>query len=74
MINPVASSPERLISFINRDHIVSVVVAGGEIIVNTDDGRMIRIPASNATIARFADDLSNNVQSNFVSIAHSLNS
>jgi hypothetical protein len=66
------------ISFFNRDHIVSVTIKDREIIVTTTAGKEIRIPASPATIAKFADppsyrygatgELTNDIQSNFVSI------
>jgi hypothetical protein len=56
------------IYFLNRDHIVSVTICHGEIIVTTTGGSKIRIPASPSMIAQFSDELANSVQSNFVSI------
>jgi len=57
------------VTFLNRDHIISVIVRDGEIIVTTTAGSKITIPVSPAMIAKFADELANDVQSNFVSIA-----
>ena len=57
------------ISFLNRDHIVSVTIQRGEIVVTTTVGTKITIPASTATLAKFVDDLANHVDSNFVSVA-----
>ena len=57
------------ISFLNRDHIVSVTIQHGEIIVTTTAGTTLTIPASRETIEKFVDDLANHVESNFVSIA-----
>jgi hypothetical protein len=57
------------ISFFNRDHVISVTIHQGEIAVTTTAGPEIKIPASPATISRFADELTMDVQSNFVSIA-----
>ena len=57
------------VSFLNRDHIVSVTIHRGEIIVTTTAGSEIRIPASPSAIAQFTDELANSVQSNFVSIS-----
>lgn len=57
------------VSFLNRDHIVSVTICHGEIIVATTTGGEIRIPASPSTITQFSDELANSVQSNFVSIS-----
>ena len=57
------------VSFLNRDHIVSVTIADGEIVVSTTAGKKVRFSASAITIAKFVDDLANDVQSNFVSIA-----
>jgi hypothetical protein len=54
--------------FINRDHIVSVSIFERKIIVTTTAGTRIIMPASGATAAKFADDLANAAQSNFVSI------
>ena len=55
--------------FLNRDHIVFVIIQQDEILMTTAAGRDIRIPATPAMIARFADELANDIQSNFVSIA-----
>ena len=57
-----------MISFVNRDHIVIATVSETEILVRTTLGVEIRIPAPAATLARFADELANHVESNFVSI------
>jgi len=57
------------ISFLNRDHIISVVVHHGEIIVTTTAGDKLTIPVSRAVLEKFVDDLVNHVASNFVSIA-----
>jgi hypothetical protein len=57
------------ISFFNRDHIVSVSIRDGEIVVTTTAGTKITIPSSPAMIAKFVDELANDIQSNFVSIA-----
>jgi hypothetical protein len=59
------------VSFFNRDHIVSVTICRGEIIVTTTTAGEIRIPASLSAIAQFTDELANCVQSNFVSINQS---
>ena len=58
-----------VISFLNRDHIVSVTIQHGEIIVTTTAGTKITIPASGVTLQKFVDDLANHCESNFVSIA-----
>ena len=60
---------EETISFLNRDHIIAVVVHHGEIVVTTTGGEKIRIPVSRAILEKFLDDLANHVESNFVSIA-----
>ena len=57
------------VSFLNRDHIVSVTIQHGEIAVTTTAGTTLTIPASRETIEEFVDDLANHVESNFVSIA-----
>jgi hypothetical protein len=57
------------VTFLNRDHIISVTIHHGEISVTTTAGTKITIPASAAMIAKFADELANDIQSNFVSIA-----
>ncbi len=56
------------VSFLNRDHIVSVTIHHGEITVTTTAGTTLTIPASRTTIDEFVDDLANHVESNFVSI------
>ena len=56
------------VSFLNRDHIISVVIQDGEIVVTTSTGTKITIRASPATLDKFVDDLANQVESNFVSI------
>jgi hypothetical protein len=60
------------VSFLNRDHIVSATIHDGEIVVTTTAGTKISVPASAPVLARFADELANSVQSNFVSIASSI--
>ena len=57
------------VTFLNRDHIISVTIRNSEIVVTTTVGSKITIPVSPAMIAKFADELANDVQSNFVSIA-----
>ncbi len=69
MNSPGASPAAEVISLINRDHIISVTIGGGQIVVITTAGTRMTMSASAATIAKFADDLANAVQSNFVSIA-----
>lgn len=65
------SPAEEIISFINRDHIVSVEIRHHRITIFTTDGRSINIPAiEDTTLTKFADDLANSVQSNFVSITY----
>jgi hypothetical protein len=56
--------------FLNRDHVVSVRIRNNQITVTTTDGKTINIPATESAVAKFADDLANSVQSNFVSISH----
>jgi hypothetical protein len=56
------------ISYFNRDHIVSVTIHYREIVIATTTGMTVTIPASEAAVAKFADELANAVQSNFVSI------
>lgn len=57
------------VSFLNRDHIVMVTIDHGEIVVLTTAGTEITIPAPPETIAKFADELAHDINSNFVSIA-----
>jgi hypothetical protein len=67
------------VSFLNSDHVISVTIHQGESAVTTTAGPEIKIPASPATISRFADppsycygatsELAKDVQSNFVWIA-----
>lgn len=57
-----------VISFFNRDHIISVTIRNSEIVIVTTAGTKITVPASPALIAKFADELTNDIQSNFVSI------
>ena len=69
-MTPQPSTAERnTISFQNRDHVVLVTVDQTEIVVTTSVGMRITIPASPSTLAKFADELANDVDSNFVSIA-----
>ena len=58
---------ERETVFLNRDHIISVTIRGSKIVVTTTAAQTT-IPASAPIIAKFADDLANDIQSNFVSI------
>lgn len=60
--------PGEGISFLNRDHIISVMVHRGEIVVTTTPGARITIPASGQILEKFVDDLINHIESNFVSI------
>jgi hypothetical protein len=64
---PTGEATER--TFLNRDHIISVVVHRGEIVVTTTPGTQITIPTSATTLEKFVDELANHVASNFVSIA-----
>jgi hypothetical protein len=65
MTSPGAPAAEEIISFINRDHIISVTIRGSEIVVTTTGNSEITIPvADQAMLSRFADDLANSVQSN----------
>lgn len=58
-------------SFINRDHIVSVEIEKHRITVFTTDGRSIVFPAvDDTTLTNFTDNLVDSVQSNFVSISY----
>jgi hypothetical protein len=70
VINPGDSSiGTETVSFLNRDHIISVTIHDDEIVVLTTAGTEITIPASAATLEKFVDDLAKHVESNFVSIA-----
>jgi hypothetical protein len=69
MINPGAFAADNIVSFINRDHIIAVTIHRREIIVTTTAGTTINIAVSDeATVIKFADDLANDIESNFVSI------
>jgi hypothetical protein len=57
------------LTFLNRDHIISVVVHRGEIVVMTTPGTQITIPTSATTLEKFVDELANHVERNFVAIA-----
>jgi hypothetical protein len=57
------------ISFLNRDHVVLVTIDQTEIVVTTILGTKITIPATTEMLDKFADELTNDVHSNFVSIA-----
>jgi hypothetical protein len=72
MINPGLPTPDQVISFINRDHIVSVEIrSASRLVIFTTDGREINVPGCDGkTLDKFADELANTIQSNFVSIAH----
>ena len=65
---------KKLISFLNRDHVVVVTIRDKEIEVTTTLGTKITIPAAEPTLAKFVDELSNDVESNFVSIVSTLDS
>jgi hypothetical protein len=68
-MTPQISTTERnTISFLNRDHVVLVTIDRTEIVVTTTLGTRITIPASPEILANFADDLTNHVESNFVSV------
>jgi hypothetical protein len=64
--NSIAS--DETISFLNRDHIIFVVVHRSEIVITTTPGTQITIPTSATMLEKFLDDLANHVASNFVSI------
>jgi microsomal dipeptidase-like Zn-dependent dipeptidase len=68
-MTPDSIGKDNAISFLNRDHIISVVVHRGEIVVTTTAGDKITVPVSQATLEKFVDDLANHVESNFVAIA-----
>jgi len=57
------------ISFFNRDHIVSVSIRDGEIVVTTTPGTKVTISVSAAMLEKFVDELANHVASNFVAVA-----
>jgi hypothetical protein len=72
MTTNAMSTRSDIISFLNRDHVVLVTVdQEGIIIVTTSLGMKITFPTSQATLAKFIDELANDVESNFVSIASS---
>jgi hypothetical protein len=70
MTPQVAAIRAEQVSFLNRDHVVMVTIDSEHIVVTTTIGTQITIPASGTTLEKFADDLANSVQSNFVSINH----
>jgi hypothetical protein len=55
-------------SYLNRDHVTLVTVDQMEVIVTTIMGRRIVFSAPPSTLAEFADELANNIASNFVTI------
>jgi hypothetical protein len=57
------------LTFLNRDHIICVVVHEAEIVVTTTPGTQVIIPVSGAMLERFTDELANHIHSNFVAIA-----
>jgi hypothetical protein len=65
----LAPTGTNAISFLNRDHIISVTIDHGEIIVHTTVGTQMTFPASPSTLEKFADELANSARSNFVTIA-----
>jgi hypothetical protein len=69
MINPTTPSSGEDVLFVNRDHIISVVIHQGEIVVTTTAGEKMTIPVSTAILEKFVDDLANNIESNFVSVS-----
>jgi hypothetical protein len=56
------------IYFLNRDHVVAVTIGDKQIEVTTTVGTKIIIPRSDATLAKFVDELANDAESNFASI------
>ena len=69
MIAEIQLSDTDTISFLNRDHVVVALVNEDEITVITTLGIKFTVPTSAETAAKFADELANNVDGNFVSIA-----
>jgi hypothetical protein len=65
----MAETKGKELTFLNRDQIIAVVVHEGELVVTTTTGEKITISVSGATLDRFVDDLANNIESNFVSVA-----
>lgn len=72
MSDEAAEIAPEILSFLNRDHVVLVTINQAEISVTTTLGLKITIPASADTLAKFADELANHVESNFVSIASTM--
>ena len=68
-MTPNTDSISSTISFLNRDHIISVVVGHDEIVVTTTSGEKIMMSVSGAILEKFVDDLANDVESNFVAVA-----
>ena len=60
------------ISFLNRDHVVLVTIDHAEVVITTSLGTRFTIPASATSLTKFVDELTNHVESNFVSIASKL--
>ncbi len=63
-----SESEANRVLFLNRDHIISVMVHHNEIVVTTTAGTTITIPAAGATLDKFVDELANHVASNFVAV------
>lgn len=61
-------SSSETVRFLNRDHIISVTIRNGEIVVLTTAGTEITISASPETLAKFAEELAQDINSNFVSV------
>jgi len=59
-------------SFLNRDHVTLVTVEERQVVVTTIVGTRLIFSAPASTLAEFADDLANNVGSNFVSITSAI--
>ena len=55
--------------FLNRDHIVVVAIDETQLVVTTVLGTKFTVAASATTLTKFVDELTNHVESNFVSIA-----
>jgi hypothetical protein len=69
MIPEIQFKDPDTIYFLNRDHIIVALVNQNEITVITTTGAKFTIAISPGASAKFADELANHVESNFVSIA-----
>jgi hypothetical protein len=72
MISEIQLNDPDTISFLNRDHIVAALVNEDEITVITTLGAKFTIPISPGASVKFADELINHVESNFVAISSDL--